>query len=317
MTDLPDLDLPEGLKIERVIEKTKWSSNQMYLCEATNEGEPLELFIKIYQKEEDVSRNEGPALAALSEFGIPVPRVYGSSSRNPSYVAVGRIQGTSAPDLLREVDEGERINASNLYARRIGESLAKIHGLDLEWSAAPEAGGGVHQFLSDESFRMKHSRKVWKKEKRYGELFLFLRENEPTDRFRVFTHGDHHFMNVLFNEWQISGVVDWESCGIGWREFDLGWTVVARAGFSFLRPLANRESCLSGYRKYCDYDEASLIWNEIRNYLHYAYWNGEINGIDGNRYIGFALERAFHLVSQFEKLTGKEVKGGGSGIGGS
>ena len=84
----------------------------------------------------------------------------------------------------------------------------------------------------------------------------------------------------------LSGVVDWEFAGRGWREQDLAW--VLRARTAFLNTPAERDALLQGYREHASYDEEALRWCEVLNYLHFAYWSRE----DEPEYTAYALHKA-------------------------
>jgi aminoglycoside phosphotransferase (APT) family kinase protein len=84
----------------------------------------------------------------------------------------------------------------------------------------------------------------------------------------------------------VSGVLDWEFAGIGWKEYELAWAL--RARIHFLNSAAERDAVLSGYQSEGGYDAEQLRWCEVLNYLHFAYWSRDSN----SDYCPFALTRA-------------------------
>lgn len=51
---------------------------------------------------------------------------------------------------------------------------------------------------------------------------------ENTDDY-CFTHGDYHMMNLMFNdEGTVTDVIDWEYCGLYYKEYDLAYATVPR-----------------------------------------------------------------------------------------
>ena len=213
MTELPELDLPEGLTIEKVLEKLNYAPNQIYFCDALHAGNPVRIYLKLYAKGKTHSANEGPIMEALSDWELGVPRIFGWRSSDPAYLAVAAIDGSPAPSFLKDIEEERREAASNQFVRQIGECLGRIHQVKLDWTPAPEAGGGVHHFLSDESLKEKRDRDVWQREPRFEKLFDFLKATVPERREMVLTHGDHNYLNVLFKYGQFAGVIDWEAGG--------------------------------------------------------------------------------------------------------
>ena len=103
-------------------------------------------------------------------------------------------------------------------------------------------------------------------------------------------HGDFNTASVLFSDASISGVIDWEFAGMGWREYDLAWALRART--VFLNTREEREAILKGYRLHASFDATYLRWCEVLNYLHFAYWARERE----SEYASFALEKARDLA---------------------
>ena len=86
------------------------------------------------------------------------------------------------------------------------------------------------------------------------------------------------------NEGVVSGLIDWEFAGIGWKEYEIAWAL--RARIHFLNSTAERDAILSGYSSGGRYNPDQLRWCEVLNYVHFAYWNSNTD------YEAFALGRA-------------------------
>ena len=54
----------------------------------------------------------------------------------------------------------------------------------------------------------------------------WIRQNEPTERRRVFCHGDFHPLNILVDDGRVSGVLDWGVSRIGEPEWDVAATSI-------------------------------------------------------------------------------------------
>ena len=96
-------------------------------------------------------------------------------------------------------------------------------------------------------------------------------------------HGDLNTASVLFQDRIVTGVVDWEFAGTGWREYDLAW--VLRARKAFLNTLEERQAILAGYGEHTLYDADALRWCEVLNYLHFAYWCKDETPADASFFI--------------------------------
>lgn len=67
--------------------------------------------------------------------------------------------------------------------------------------------------------------------------------------------------------------------------------------------MEEREAILDGYRQGAAYNAVSLLWCEVLNYLHFAYWSRE-NEPD---YTSFALRRAMDLLGPIPVKWRKQV----------
>jgi Ser/Thr protein kinase RdoA (MazF antagonist) len=142
-----------------------------------------------------------------------------------------------------------------------GECLARIHSLPIEWE--PQ----VRQFLY----------RIEAKDLPGGPEFLKVLkwvESHPLYQARnfanVFVHGDLNVGSVLIAAGKVSGIVDWEFAGMGWREYDLAW--ILRARTAFLHTQEERDAVLRGYRRVADFDHETLRFAEAINYLRFTKW---------------------------------------------
>jgi aminoglycoside phosphotransferase (APT) family kinase protein len=121
---------------------------------------------------------------------------------------------------------------------------------------------------------------------RFRRLVEWVRANEPSERTRAFVHGDFNTANVLVQRGEVTGIVDWEFAGHGWREYELAWALRARR--TFMNTPAERAAIIEGYRSGGSFDSEQLRFCEVLNYLHCAYWDRESDP----EYASFSLDRA-------------------------
>jgi aminoglycoside phosphotransferase (APT) family kinase protein len=175
----------------------------------------------------------------------------------------------------------EYYSESNALAalRRFGEMQGQIHRLTLECPTQPRVR--LYDLIGEEMID----------DPRFHEIIVWLKDHEIAHRDRVFVHGDYNTANVILRDGIISGVIDWEFAGSGWKEYDLAWTL--RARMSFLNSQREREAFLQGYYQYNSCDADALRWCEVMNYLHDAYWSLEVN----LAYTDFSTAQALKLIS--------------------
>ncbi len=278
MIRIADLDLPDELMITSVERNTVGETNDVFFCNADFEGQPLSAYIKVGKGVNSSLANEKAILDRLAPTVIRTPRVlwYGSSTKE--VLVLEALPGVMIWDYIdprrSRFDRGKVLSHLRVY----GECLGQIHDLSLEW--LPQRRPRLYGFIGEEDVE----------DVRFQRLVSWLQTHAPACDHRTLVHGDLNTASVLLQDGNISGVVDWEFAGSGWREYDLAW--VLRARTAFLNTQAERDVVLSGYRVHSSYDTCALQWCEVLNYLHFAYWSRE----DEPDYTSFALEKATDLA---------------------
>jgi len=278
MKHLPELDLPAELKVDFLERNLIGETNDVYTCDGTFADRPISAFIKVSKHPELSLSNEREVLAALADTDLPVPRLIWYGGPQNDILITETLGGEMIWDyidprrLLHDPDKAIS------YLSAYGESLAQIHNLNLPW--APQKRPRLYGLIGQQDLE----------DSRFRRLVSWVEQNEvqPTDP--VFVHGDYNTASVLFDDDLISGIVDWEFAGSGWREYDLAWALRARTVFLDSKP--ERDAILNGYRKQADFDEGALRYCEVLNYLHFAYWCRE----NDPTYTSFALDRAMELA---------------------
>lgn len=174
----------------------------------------------------DIPR-QGRIMRALSEAGLPAPRILGLSDEP---VVGGR------PYVLMEQIQGERIELvvgtvpDRQLAASAVEVLKAIHAVPLEHTGI---GHEEPQPLEAELMRW-----GWLMERAPEELTGrapvlggTLASQRPEPRQPTLVHGDYHYGNMLFRDGRVVGVLDWEIAQLGQPLLDLAClSVVAKAG---------------------------------------------------------------------------------------
>lgn len=277
MKQIPGLNLPDALKITAVERNTIGETNDVFFCNAEFEGQPLSAYIKVGKGLNSNLANEKAILDRLALTAIRTPRVLWYGNLTKEVLVLEALPGLMIWDYIDPRRRGFDKDKVLSHLRAYGECLGQIHNLSLDW--APQRRPRLYGFIGEEDVE----------DIRFQRLVTWLQTHAPACNPRTFVHGDFNTASVLFKNGSISGVVDWEFAGSGWREYDLAW--VLRARTAFLNTESERDAVLSGYRVQSSYDSGALQWCEVLNYLHFAYWSRN----DDPEYTSFALRKAMDL----------------------
>ena len=274
------IQLPTELELLCVRRNAIGETNEVFLCQAELCGQPLEVYVKVARGEASCLPNEHAVLDALKNSPIPVPRVIWYAPSPQPVLILEALPGSIIWDHLDPRRGHYHEREVPAYLREYGRCLAHVHGLPLAW--APQQRSALHELIGEQDTG----------DPRFEALAQWLRCHLPPARDQVFVHGDFNTASVLCCHQSITGVIDWEFAGCGWREYDLAW--ILRARRTFLNTPAEREAILEGYRSSSSYDEQALRYCEVLNYLHFAYWSRK----DEPEYEAFALDRASEIASR-------------------
>ena len=89
----------------------------------------------------------------------------------------------------------------------------------------------------------------------------------------TFIHGDFHYANILWNNTDISGVLDFEYSGKGLKEQDIAWSIILRPSQKFMDNINDIKYFLKGYSSVNNYDIKKLKWCLINGYCHFYLMN--------------------------------------------
>jgi aminoglycoside phosphotransferase (APT) family kinase protein len=276
--DISDLPLPKEFELYTCTENRVGELNNLYLVKGKYQGKPLTAYLKFCKNPSRSLINEYNKLYALASSGIPAPKVLWASEAR-TVLLLEALEGNMVWDSI-DPRRGayDRQNAFNAL-RQCGEMLGKLHALQIECAIQPRTRMYALEKEEQEA-----------DDPRFQQLSAWLNANEIAPRDYVFVHGDYNTANILINDGAITGIVDWEFAGRGWKEYELAWSL--RARMAFLNTQAEREAFLAGYCKYNQFNLTALCWCEVMNYLHDAWDSKKIN----SPYYDFSLERALELI---------------------
>lgn len=273
------VNLPANVLIQEIKHIPEGETNDVYFCRSVLDGKDVDFFLKISKNPEaDLLKNEADVLQALQLHDFPVPCVLFSCHNRRSFIALEEIQGTTLWDFIDPRRKKYASHKLQIYLFEYGKWLALIHRLPLKWNHQKRTR--LYECIGEEL----------EEDPRFIELISWLDVNKPDKSESVFVHGDYNIASVIIDEDEIKGILDWEFAGEGWKEYDLAWTLRARQ--HYLNSQEERDLILQGYSSVGTYDPISLMWCEVLNYLHFAYWFKESDP----EYMSFALNKGHELV---------------------
>lgn len=221
------------------------AGNDVFEC-LNQEGDAF--YLKIARQQDSYFQNEVQILHNLQSSSIPIPKLLVYQIETPPfYLATKGIKGARLSEI--------KIDSPYLY--KFGESLGKIHQLHLNADPAPNRR--FHKYLKPNVIE----------EYQLTPYQQWLEKHVPTSKEQTFIHGDHHYANLLWDNHQLVGVLDWEFSGIGWKEFDLAWAIILRPSQQFLKTAEEQQSFLNGYTHHSHYDTETFNWCKVLIYLHF------------------------------------------------
>lgn len=172
-----------------------------------------------------------------------------------------RVDGVSIPKKVVEFC-AQRDGLGSRVAFQIGESLARLHAVDL--GEVPEAverppGSAIDAALlwADEAMS-----ELLQRSPAFELVVRWLTNNAPPDAPITPVHGDVRNGNIIVNEDGLGAILDWESALVGEPFQDLGWLAQrmwrARNDTLEIGGFGNRSDLRAGY------ESAGGTWDEER-----------------------------------------------------
>lgn len=189
-----------------------------------------------------------------------IPKVieYGKTE-NKDYIVLEKIKGKRLSDILKNKEIKKE-----KYLINYGKELAKIHQIPKNnFSKAKQRN--INDIPNEN---------VYKRIDSCLDIYLdYLKKEKKSANIETFIHGDFHYANVLWNRGKISGILDWEYSGRGFKEQDIAWACALRPTQKFMDTIEDIEIFLKGYSMIGNYDSKKLKWCLINAYLHFYLMN--------------------------------------------
>ncbi|MFP4637899.1 MAG: phosphotransferase family protein [Spirochaetaceae bacterium] len=255
---LPSYALPNDVTIISAERDRTAEMNSVYRCEAKRSDLKFNFYLKVTKGTRASLQNELETLETLHEHRFPVPRVLWHGVDKREFIALEEVPGVMLRDFLKPYSPHHRSRLVEPTLRSLGTWVGKLHRLSLPWRMNMRTA--LYSFLGEEELE----------DLRFREIVLWLQYNPPPEKDMVFVHGDLNDANALVSEGEVTGILDWEAAGHGWREYELAW--ILRERRNYMNTEASRDAFLDGYTSVTRYDEDALRWCEVMNCLHVAFW---------------------------------------------
>lgn len=264
----------EHFQLEEILGYPHAGNDVFYVRGKRNNGEEIKAFLKVErQKTADIERE----VAVIQKLPLSIkPPIIDYSFSTPKYLLTGEVQGSRLSVILGENEEKESLKYMGAY----GELLAKIHTFKIE--AEP---------VKHRDFTLPHAFYV-ENNLTYIEEYLATASFEES---MGFIHGDCHYANILWEDFEVSCLLDYELSGYGSREYDLAWALVLRPGQKFLQTQEEREVFLEAYREYHDFSQEAFDYYFV---LFGIFFYKISPGEDNARYREILLEMIDGIVER-------------------
>jgi len=281
LTDPMKTIFPYGMKVLEILGYPH-AGNDVFGCQIEFKGDVYKAVLKIARHMDANLEKEWNTIKLLEGKGIDLPEIisYGHVEGR-AYIATKYNDGKRLSQILKEY-EANQITAESLkHMFNFGENLGKIHTLEIDVEKVSDRK--FHHPMSIEKSRELGLEKITE----------WLQNNTPRDRDLCFIHGDHHYANVLWKDYNISSTLDWELCGLGWKEFDLAWAIILRPSQTFMKTQEERDKFLEGYRQHSTYDEEKLKYCMVMIYQYFYEMGTQMKD---NEYMEFVMEEILRLA---------------------
>ena len=217
----------------------------------------------------------------LASEGLPVPRTY--------FICTD-ITILGGAFFIMEFLQGKLMLTAPLETipHMLGETHANLHKLNPEPLIKSLNEQGIKNFRLTNNLDKLYSlgnKQIW-----LHPVIEWLKENRPDGKDQlVICHGDFHYLNLLINEENVSGILDWSCFLVADPLFDVANTIVIITLISkHLLPLAIASFSIVNWETFAQkYLSAYQMINPILNLKHLNYYmvrrcfEAIIQGIEG------------------------------------
>ena len=230
------------------------AGNDVVECKVINNKKEENVFIKFERSKVSNFYTEYKNLNIINKYLEETPKVIEYGLYNgKKYIVLEKKNGKRLSEIFKSKVDKEK------YLYTYGNMLSKIHNIKGKFNKA------LQRPINDYP-------KGYKKYDSYSnKIITWLKDNDIEKNYNTFIHGDFHYGNVLFRYKKISGILDLEYSGMGFKEQDIAWALILRPGQKFMDNLNDIKYFLKGYG--ISYDFNKLKWCYINGSIHFYLMN--------------------------------------------
>lgn len=245
------------------------AGNDVFYVKGIYNNEEIYAFIKVNRQKGADVKNEIEVLNKIQLDNTPIIIDYDKEMTFRVSIA---LTGERLTTVLADNDNLESLE----YLEKYGKKLGEIHLIT-----------GDFNNVKDRKFFHIPSKVYFEENGLDLSIYEYLNSNKPEIINYCFCHGDFHYANVLWENKNISGILDFELAGIGNKEFDIAWAIILRQGQKFLRYYVEIETFLKGYNSI-----NSCNINYVKYYMILIYvWFYEFSELSHKEVIINEIER--------------------------
>lgn len=282
LTDPMKTIFPCGMKVLEILGYPH-AGNDVFGCRLEFKGEVHKAVLKISRHIDANLEKEWRTINLLQGKGIDLPQIITDGHiEGRVYIATKYDDGKRLSQILKEYEVNQITEESLKHMYNFGANLGKIHSLEIDGEKVLDRR--FHHLMSMEN----------SKELGLEKITEWLQNNAPRDRQLCFIHGDHHYANILWKDYNITTTLDWELSGLGWREFDIAWALILRPAQAFMKTQEERNKFLEGYRQHSTYKEEHLKYCMVMIYQYFYGMGKQMNDIE---YTEFVMGEMLRLIN--------------------
>ena len=245
------------------------AGNDVFYVKGIYKNKEIYAFIKINRQKGADVKNE---IEVLNKINLEnTPQIIDYDEEKTFRVSIA-LNGERLSTIL-----GDNSNLESLqYLEKYGRKLGEIHLIDDNF-----------ENVKDRRFFHVPPMSYFEDNNLDLNIYDYLNNNKPEKINYCFCHGDFHYANILWENKNISGVLDFELSGKGNKEFDIAWAIIIRQGQKFLKTEEEVEKFLEGYNSvnFCNY-------NYVKYYMILIYvWFYEFSNIEHKKIILSEIEK--------------------------
>jgi len=186
-------------------------------------------------------------------------------TNDKKYIVLEKMNGERLSEII---SKGISDETKKEYLIKYGKELAKIHKLspDLFTKSKQRIINSIPMLNTYNEF-----------DPVIQKYINYLNDNSFDIKLETFIHGDFHYANILWDNEEISAILDWEYSGLGLKEQDIAWACVLRPTQKFLTTTTEIKELIEGYKSETEFDFNKFKWCLINAYCHFYLMNQENN----------------------------------------